>query len=433
MKKRLILLFLILNLVLVFAFWWMGSGTLMVSGFSSALLALGRLAGLLAAVLVLMQFVTISRTVWLEETFGLDKLTRIHHLSGEYGISLIILHPILLIFSYKEVTKLSLWGQLIDFTFNYPDVWQAVIAVILFMVIVALSIYIVRKHLKYETWYFVHLLTYLALILSFKHQFSNGGDLLVNKVFYFYWLAIYVLVFLNQMYFRFLKPLYISWQQQFRVEKVVSETADTHSIYIKCRDLKNFRIKPGQFMKFYFLQKRFWWQAHPFSLSNYPDGNYLRITPKAVGDYTSLVSELKRGTRVIIDGPYGIFTNKIRTKKKVLFIAAGVGITPIRSLMEEMAGKMVNIKLIYSVSNQNEIIFKKEIDRLAKKYNFPVEYVITEKVGRLDETKLQKSVFDIKEREVYLCGPVPFMDAIGAALLRLGVAGKYIHYEKFSL
>jgi len=73
-------------------------------------------------------------------------------------------------------------------------------------------------------------------------------------------------------------------------------------------------------------------EAHPFSMSRRPDGTRLRLTIKAVGDFTRRIPGLKPGVRVLIDGPHGIFTARRSSSQKILMIAGGIGITPIRSL-----------------------------------------------------------------------------------------------------
>jgi predicted ferric reductase len=191
--------------------------------------------------------------------------------------------------------------------------------------------------------------------------------------------------------------------------------------------MENYHVLPGQFMKFNFLTPKFWYQSHPFSLSKMANGN-LRITPKNSGDFTSEIPNLKSGTRVIIDGPYGTFTRNRIKSNKVLFIAGGIGITPIRALIEELAQEK-DIVLLYSVKTESEIIFKKEL----AKFKFPIKYVITEKEGHLDGTKISKLVSDVKERDVMICGPVPMIDAIKEALVSLGVPENNIHFEKFLL
>ena len=428
-----------INIAIIIGFWWTVSHKLLLSGdASSMLLAFGRLTGLLAVLFVLLQFLLMGRPVWIEKIFGLDKLARIHHLNGYLSISFILLHPVLLITSYAIRNEVGLIEQYVDFFHNYRDVWQASIAVILFTGIVFLSITIARKRLKYESWYFIHLLTYLAVLLAFGHQLKIGGDLLTNKSFAAYWWMLYIFVFGNVLIFRFMKPVYNSVKYRFTVSDVVAETADTNSVYITGRNLHKFRTKAGQFIILRFLAKGFWWQAHPFSLSFVPKNNQIRITVKNCGDFTSKIPEIKKGTPLYIDGPYGVFTPKPEQDIKYLFIAGGVGITPIRTMIERVAEEH-DLILLYGNKKATDIIFRKELDELKTKHDFPVHHILSDQPdyegekGRIDKEKLLRLVKDIKEREIYICGPVPMMDGIIKLLRETGVKRERIHFEKFSL
>ena len=160
--------------------------------------------------------------------------------------------------------------------------------------------------------------------------------LLAHNVFYTYWACLYTAVFASHLLFRFARPVWLFKRHGFAIEKIVRENYSTVSVYITGSQLDKFRINPGQFMIFRFLVKGMWWQAHPFSLSFVPNGSQLRITVKELGDFTRKVAGLAVGTKIIIDGPYGVFTDMFSLMPKTLFIAGGIGITPVRSLMEAL-------------------------------------------------------------------------------------------------
>src|SRR5262249_41744769 len=159
----------------------------------------------------------------------------------------------------------------------------------------------------------------------------------------------------------------------------------------------------GQFLSVRFLNKSMWWEAHPFSISGIFD-NSLRISPKNVGDFTSKLGSLKKGTKILIEGPFGSFTQNLSTTNKILFIAGGIGITPIRSLIESFGKSNKQMVLLYSNKTEREIVFKNELQNLAKKTNLKIIYVISEdekfkgEKGRIDKEKLERLVKDIKER-----------------------------------
>ena len=203
--------------------------------------------------------------------------------------------------------------------------------------------------------------------------------------------------------------------------------------------MAKFRVKAGQFMIFRFLAKGYWWEAHPFSMSKLPDGKGVRITVKAVGDFTSKLQDIKAGTKVIVDGPYGIFTDIFGISSKVLLIAGGIGITPIRSLMEEMLRKGKDVTLFYANRSKNDIVFQNELEELRKLFPARIIHVLSAEAewngekGYIDEEKIRRFLPDISEREVYICGPVPMMESLVKILknsFKLPISR--IHFEKFS-
>lgn len=438
-KKKLFYTLFLSNVLIIFFFWWNSSSPLFSSGLGGILIAIGRILGLLAVFFVLMQFLYMGRPAWLEREFGLDKLASIHHASGKISILFILLHPFFITNGYAISSNISYIEQSKQFLINNNELVKANIALVLFVIVVASSLYIVKKRLAYELWFYVHVTTYAAIALAFGHQAALGEDLLQNTFFRNYWYFLYGFVFINVLVFRFGKQIFSFYKHRFFIANVVKETTDTASLYISGKNIEQFKGHAGQFIILRFLTKDFWWKPHPFSLSLVPQKNNLRVTIKSVGDFTSQMPFVKKRTPVMIDGPYGIFTKKVQTKNKILFIAGGVGITPIRALIEEMGKSGKDMILLYSNTTFENILFKKELDTLSKNYRFPVFYILTQDAaykgekGRINKQKITRLAPDCTKRDIYLCGPPPMMKSVIAILKDIGVSPKQIHYEKFSL
>jgi len=436
MKKILYGAFVINFFVIVF-FWWQGSGSLFTGDLTNALLAIARLCGLLAVYFVLLQFVLRGRAVWIEEAFGLNNLSTVHRLNGYLSLLFILSHFILILTSYSLAANTNVIVQFFDFISQYTELLQSFIALVLFVTIVFVSIYIVRRRLKYETWYYIHLATYIAVLFAWGHQLKFGGDF-AQTFFVWYWYALYIFVFGNLLIFRWMRQVYLFFKYRFIVSNVIKEADGAISVYITGNNLSGFVVKPGQFMILRFLDKKRWWQAHPFSLSFVPKENMLRVTIKNVGDFTSEIGKIKKGTPILLDGPLGTFTASHAAKDKFLFIAGGVGITPIRALIEELAPLKKNMTLLYS-NKTKDIILKEELDKLSATYKFPIHYVITEErsykgeKGRIDGEKIKRLVPDFLKRDIFLCGPVPMMHSLVNTLKGLGVSHSSLHFEKFDL
>ncbi len=423
MRKILIYGLLLGNLLYILYHWFSLNPEL-------SILSLGKLSGLLAVFFVLLQVVLIGRAVWVEQVFGLDKLSRVHRLNGYLALFFVVAHPLLIITASSLYTGLNSVQQTKLIWDNAPYTFDAFIGVCLFLLTVGSSIYLVRNKLKYEFWYFVHLFNYLAIFLSFKHQL-NGEDLMASPNFTLYWITLYSLVFLNHFLFRFLRQLLLFQKHQFVVDKVIKENSNVLSIYIKGNKLSKFGLKAGQFMSFRFLTKKYFWEQHPFSLSCYPNDQYIRLTPKAVGDFTKdIYASLKPGTKVLIDGPLGTFTKEKAKKDKILLIAGGIGITPIRSMLEEFINLKKDVVLLYAARSEQDLVFKKELEALKKGSGARVEYLIN---TILTTDLLKKLASDLSDRDTFICGPPPMMDGVIKSLKEIDVPKNQIHFERFAL
>ena len=242
--------------------------------------------------------------------------------------------------------------------------------------------------------------------------------------------------------FRFFRPIWNWVRHDFVIDRIESASDSAVSVYIKGKNLEKFKVIPGQFMIWRFLQKGFWLEAHPFSLSGYnlEKDRYIRLTIKNLGDFTSKAGQLKKGTKVLIDGPHGIFTSRIARHEKFLFIAGGVGITPIRAMLEELSLKEKDCILMYANNSRKDILFESEFEKMAKSHDHIKIYQVLSKErgwkgenGYVDKEKIQRLIKDISHREIYVCGPPALMTSVLQSLKELEVKDKQIHYEKFSL
>jgi ferredoxin-NADP reductase len=235
--------------------------------------------------------------------------------------------------------------------------------------------------------------------------------------------------------FRFGAPVVNALRFRLRVAEVVPEGPGVVSVHIVGRRLDRLHAEAGQFFLWRFVTRGRWLMAHPFSLSAAPSGDSLRITVKALGDHTGRMSELKPGTRVLAEGPFGVFTNRARHREKVVLIAGGIGITPVRALLEEMGGDIV---VLYRVVSASDIVFFDELETLVRERGIRLEYVIGDHAtedGRslLSPDHLRELVPDIQERDVYVCGPPAMTNAIERNLRDARVPSHHVKVERFAL
>lgn len=425
----------------VVGLWILGSSELLSVGLSEALLSIGRLLGLLATFFALTQFMLMGRVAWIEQSFGLDRLANFHRFNGYMAITLILLHPVFIVTSYSIASGQNYIEQYISTVRDTPFVWLALISQILFVLVVGSSIYIARKRMKFETWYYVHLMVYGAIILVPFHQFVSSPELAGSVFGMYFWLALYGFVALNILIWRFGLLIFNYFRFDFRVVDVVAETATTTSVYIKARNVSRLKIKPGQFVLVRILAPRLFLQEHPFSVSSMPSDDVFRLTIRKVGDYTTDIVSLKPGARVVVAGPFGRFTKDVAVTSKRLFVAGGVGITPIRSMVEEASKLGIDSVLLYALRTPDDAPLKKELDELSKSSNYlKVLYVYSDVPsnykgihGRLDGSMIEALVPDFKKRDIYICGPPTMMVSLVSDLRTSNLSSGQLHYELFSL
>jgi predicted ferric reductase len=420
----------IVNLYAILYLWLAGSGELLGSGApGDVAIAVGRVSGLLLEYLILVELILVSRLVPLEQLYGFDKKNLFHRRLGYVIVASVVLHPILLSLGYAARSGRSAWEQFLSFLTSWEHVVLAVVGLVLMLVAGTLSIPRIRKLLPYEVWYFAHLPLYGAIALAFGHQIQSG-DVAFGGALY-YWLALNFTVFGIVLAYRFLRPLYKNFHHQFRVSRVVRESRDVVSVYITGRDMESFRFHGGQFARLIFFQKDMW-HGHPFSFSAPWNGNEIRFSIKASGDWTRRVPELREGTRVWIEGPLGTFTLEKSVTDKQLFIAGGIGITPIVAMAE--SGKTRDAKLIYAAKKKEDLVLMDEVDKSGvhpigvlsdeKREGYEHGFVTPERIGKLCP--------DFRSRDVYLCGPPIMLTTLTRALLEAGLPREQLHYERFS-
>ncbi|WP_461081613.1 ferredoxin reductase family protein [Streptomyces deserti] len=398
---------------------------------SNALVLLGRLTGLYGALLMAFQLLLVARLPWLDRRIGMDRLTTWHRWVG-FGLLWTLLgHAVFITLGYARMSSMDPVNQLVDLAETVEGVLRAIVALVLILVIGGVSARWARRRLAYETWHFIHLYTYVAVVLAFTHQVAVGTTFTASSAATAYWYTLWGVALTALFAGRLALPLWRNWRHQLRVTAVVPENDDVVSVHVTGRDLDRLPARAGQFFLWRFLTKDRWWQANPFSLSAAPDGRTLRLTAKAAGDGTAALRHLKVGTRVFAEGPYGAFTALHRTRPEALLIAGGVGVTPIRALLEELHGHAV---VIYRVATDRDAVLYDELRDLAQAKGAALHLVTGPPVpDRLAPNELVRLVPDVADRDVFLCGPPPMMNAVLGSLRELGVPKRQIHFERFSL
>jgi predicted ferric reductase len=403
-------------------------GTLLIAG--------GQLTALLGTYLALIGLVLMSRSPWLDRSFGMPRLAHWHRWVGFGCVWLLVAHTVLTTVGFALTTGSDALTETWALLTTYPYVLMATVGLVMLVAVGITSVRIARRRLTYETWYYIHLYAYLGMALGFAHQLVIGTDFLSDPLAEAYWVGLYLLTAVVIVVFRIGQPVRLFIRHRPRVAHVVAEGPGVVSVYITGRGLDRLAAQAGQFFVWRFLAGDGWWRAHPFSLSAAPNDRYLRLTVKASGDGTSVIQRLAPGTPVFIEGPYGAFTGDHRTQPRVLLIAGGIGITPLRALLEEMPAARGAITLIYRASRWEDVVFGDELEAFIKSRGARVHYLIGRRSDLrrdpLDAARLRRVVPDIVDREIYVCGPEGMIKTVRRSLHQLRVPTSRIHEERFA-
>jgi predicted ferric reductase len=422
------------NAAVVVGLWVAAGGIGDIHDTASLLTSLGRVAGLLGAYLVLVELLLLARLPVLDRLVGFDRLVAWHRVNGAACVTLLLSHAALITVGYTLGDRISLPAQVERLITGYPGVITATAGLAILMGVVVTSVAAVRRRLRYETWHFVHLYAYLGIALAFSHQLATGTEFVGRPGARAYWYALYGGTLAAIVVFRIGLPVARSLYHRLRVVRVIEEAPGVVSVEIGGRRLEALRAQAGQFFSWRFLTRDRWWEAHPFSLSAAPDGRRLRITVKGLGDYSAALRAIPPGTRVIAEGPFGAFTTAVRRRPRVALIAGGVGITPIRALLEDMPGEPGDITVVYRALRPEDVILRDELDLIAKRRGAELHYLFGDhrEGDSLSPEHLKELVPDIAQRDVYVCGPPAMTDAIQATLARTGVSRRHIYTERFA-
>jgi ferredoxin-NADP reductase/DMSO/TMAO reductase YedYZ heme-binding membrane subunit len=417
----------------IVALWW--KDTPPIGDMGDLLTGAGDILGLLASYGFVVLVALMARLPPLERGIGADRLARWHAMGGRYVITLVTGHVAFIVWGYAVAAHESVTGETVTLLTSYPDVLMATVSWFLLLGVAAFSARAARRRLSYETWYYAHLYTYLAIALAFSHQFADGPSFTASFAARVVWSAMYLTVAALIVWYRFLTPLLMAARHRLTVVNVRPEAPGIVSVYITGRDLQRLGAEPGQFFRWRFLTRQLAWQSHPYSLSAMVRPDLMRITVKARGDHSHSMAGLRPGTRVIAEGPYGAFTPSL-SGRRVLLIAGGVGITPIRALFAALSTQMPDaITLLYRASHPRDVVFSRELNAIATDQGASVHYVIgsRKRLGYdpLAARELQNRIPGLHRYEAYVCGPTGMTEAAIASLRDAGIPRHRIHHESF--
>ncbi|WP_431911954.1 ferredoxin reductase family protein [Micromonospora carbonacea] len=400
----------------------------------NTLTSIGRFFGLHLGFVMALQLLLIGRVPFLERRIGMDKLTNWHRWTGFTIFWLVVLHPTFVLLGYSRLEQISFFAEIPNLAGQTP-VLLGMIAAGLVCLMAFTSVRMARRRMSYEAWHATHLVVYVVIVLSVIHQVYEGSSFASSPLTKAYWWALWAFAIGALLVNRLFVPLVRNARHRLRVVAVVPETDQAVSVYVGGDRLDRLRARPGQFFWWRFPGHQSWWQVNPWSLSAAPDGRALRLTAKAIGSTSAGLRQLPVGTRVYVEGPYGALTTAGRTRENTLLIAGGIGITPIRALLEDpdLTGDIV---VLYRARTPADAVLIGELRDLAQARGARLHLLTgrtTAGSQPFSPESLRGLVPDIAERDVYLCGPAAMAATVQRSLRALRVPARQRHIEAFRL
>jgi predicted ferric reductase len=381
-----------------------------------------------------LEFVLVARFKPVAAPFGMDALLQFHRQIGYVGLAFVLSH-VAISTRWEAVTV----GNFI----RAPAlVWFGVVAVVALVVLVGTSVWRRRLRFSYELWHAIHtVLAVVAVLGALVHVYFV--DEYVNELWKRLLWGLMTAAFVSLLvWVRLIKPR-VMRSRPWRLERVDTERGRTTTLTLSPPDNARFRFDPGQFAWFSFGRSPYSLTLHPFSFSSSAESDEVEIAVKALGDFTSGVHELEPGTTVFVDGPHGVFSMDQDEGPGFGFIAGGVGIAGLLSMLRTMADRedVRPAILIYANGDWDGVAFRDELERLEQRMNLTVVHVLERPPADWDgeagfvtaEVLSRYLPRGYRRFQFFICGPAVMMDAVESALVELGVPDERIHTERFDM
>jgi len=384
-----------------------------------------------------LQFLLTARFQFITAPYGIDVIYHFHRRISIMAFVLILAHPIILFI--EDPTRLALLN-----VFSAPT--RAVFGVsAIIALIVMIFISVKRKSIKlnYEPWRVAHgMLATLAVVFAMGHTILVGYyiNTPAKRV---VWIVLGVIWIGALLYVRIIKPLLLL-KNPYKIQSIRHERGGANTIVLVPDGHRGMKFSPGQFAWLTMKHSPFIVGEHPFSISSSAmRTDTIELTIKELGDFTRGIRSVKPETRAYLDGPYGAFSIDMEMAPAYVFIAGGVGITPMMSMLRTMADRRDarSVVLIYGNKTWDDVIFREELDELTHCMNLKIVHVLekppadwTGETGYITAAMLAKHLpEDRLHREYFLCGPVVMMNAVDNSLRQLGIPIENTHSEPFDL
>src|SRR5918996_857442 len=363
---------------------------------------------------------------------GLERVYDVHRVNGQVAFALLLGHVVLILASRATIstsTALDLLQPGAGWT-----VFAGVLAFAGMTIAIALTLF---ARLGHELFVYVQRSFGVVFLGATYHVFTTNGALEDAPVLNVYMASLATLGIAAWGYRSVLGNVLVR-RLKYRVVAVNRLDEFVTEVVMEPRD-RPLVFTPGQFLFVNFREPFseqfppfFRNQFHPFSITSAPGEPTLRITVKAVGDYTRALRTLEPGAEAVVEGPYGSFSSREVPNDRQIWIAGGIGVTPFLSMARSLDGRARDIDFYYCVEHAPEAHFLDELRSISRnRDDFRVVLVPRETDGFLTAERLAREQQDLGSADVLVCGPPAMIESMRSQLGERGLARERFHAEEF--
>ena len=413
------------NAVAVVGLWWRQGGISEIHDTAGLLTSLGRVTGMVGALLALLQLVLLARLPVLDR-LALDRVNGWHRWNGIVCVALLVAHTVLITVGYALADEVGLVREIGDLLGDYSGVLIATIGLVLLVAAAVTSARAARRRLGRRAWHAIHLTVYAAVALAFSHQLATGHEFQRQPVARAYWWALYGATVLAIVAFRLVRPTIRSLAVHgLHVTRVASAEPGVVTVEVGGDGLDRLGARAGQYLYWRFLAAGHRWRSRALSLSAAPRDDVLRVTVRERAGARPSLASLRPGTRVIAEGPAGGLTSASRRRPGLAVIAGGPGIAPARALLEATPGEVV----VVCTGARETAPLGPEVDDLARERGAALRWVAPD--TPLTGDRLAALVPDLAARDVFVAGPSDWVGEVRVALRAAGITDRQVWSEGF--
>ncbi|HSL31606.1 MAG TPA: hypothetical protein VK900_20565 [Anaerolineales bacterium] len=385
----------------------------------------GEIIGSIVIVLLSFSLFLSTRAKWAEPYFGgLDRMYITHRRTSTVAFLLLFVHLLTVPISVDDM-RIG----------NYLAIIAFLGIVTIVLVTLAPRIPFLSKWLTggtYDGWKKVHRFIGIFFILGFIHSLTVKA---LDALIAISWVQLFFIFGTISYFYTELFGGFFKKYVPYNVESIRHPNAATTEVILRPQKSPIKKQRAGQFLFVHFPKDRVLSESHPFTISSAPHEDVLRLTIKVSGDFTRyLFDHLRPEMGAIVDGAYGMFDYKLGGQKQI-WLAGGIGVTPFLAFIRDMNGSLAHdVDFYYTVRHPEEALFVDEIQAAASRNPRLRPFVrYSAKEGSLTlEHILKNTIGDVKDHHIYMCGPLPMIQAFEKKFLALGVPNHQIHYEEFN-